>query len=237
MWERDGIRVLQPFDRHSKIDRNRLLNLLRVITANPNHSLPCARHLHGSPCSDPACCEGRSWLTPIDIIHAPHDDQYGMHIDTLLPSIKMYIYPHGAGYNDGPFHFVNGSHAAGKELLQFLHRKSQPPAASFRDCQAPRTQLRDVRITELGYPQVTPIVVPKDALVLADTSGLHRRGRAMPGVRRDSLNINWPPIFSIPRETMLPFAKRPERWWETLGCLETGSFSSSGSSPQASQQR
>ena len=94
MWERDGIRVLQPFDRHSKIDRNRLLNLLRVITANPNHSLPCARHLHGSPCSDPACCEGRSWLTPIDIIHAPHDDQYGMHIDTLLPSIKMYIYPH-----------------------------------------------------------------------------------------------------------------------------------------------
>ena len=213
-WELEGIRVLSPFSAHSWADRNRLLNLLRMITADRDFKLPCGRALvNGTSCGDPACCEGRSWLTRIDITHAPHDDQYSMHVDTLLPSIKMYIYPEGAAYTDGPFHYANGSHVASNELLRLLHEKSQFPARSFTRCPALRTDLRDERITELGYVHITPLVMSADAIVVADTSGLHRRGRAIPGIRRNSLNGRWWPLYSIPREHMLPFANRGERWW------------------------
>ena len=198
-WEREGIRVLSPFDADSEHDRSRLLNLLRMITADPSHHLPCSRlRINGTQCTNPACCEGRSWLTPINIIHAPHDDQYAMHIDTVVPSIKMYIYPAGVSYEDGPFHYANGSHMASDEMLRWLHLKSMPPALSWLRCGAARTQLRDERVTELGFREMTPLVMQKNALVVADTSG---------GVLKSVVVGSARPLLTAPQPSLWPIAR------------------------------
>jgi hypothetical protein len=204
-WDETGMLLLYHFNASKLEQRQRLLNVLRTITASPELKLPC-RHGRKNKCAEPACCDDTSWLISNHIVHDTHEGTYDMHVDCLVPSIKMWIYPNGVGTSEGPFHYVNGSHISTVEKLRWLHAKSQPPAHSFVGCLAPRTELRDDRISELGYQTMTPMapLLPNTVLI-ADTSGVHRRGRAHPGTARTAYSLRFPPIYAIPRTYMLPF--------------------------------
>ncbi len=206
-WDATGMMLLYHFNASELSHRRRLLNLLRTIIAAPALALPCHNRKKGA-CTEPACCDGRSWLVANHIVHDTHEGTYDMHVDCLLPSIKMWLYPNGVSASEGPFHFVNGSHISTVQKLRWLHSKSQPPANSFVGCLAPRTDLRDERVSELGYERMTPMApLPPNTLLIADTSAVHRRGRARPGTARTAYSIRFPPIFAIPRAHMLPFGR------------------------------
>lgn len=207
-WDETGMLLFYHFDASKLAHRQRLLNALRTIVASPELKLPCRLSRKTSVCTEPACCEGQSWLVYNHIVHDSHEGTYDMHIDCLVPSIKTWLYPSGVGVAEGPFHYVNGSHISTVEKLRWLHAKSQPPAHSFIGCLAPRTDLRDDRVAELGYERMTPMApLPPNTLLIADTSGVHRRGRAHPGTARAAYSIRFPPINAIPRAYMLPFAR------------------------------
>ena len=136
-----------------------------------------------------------------------HDPQYEMHMDTWHPTIKMWLFPRGVALADGPLHYVNGSHRATARKLRWLHEMSLPPARSLRACPAPRTHLEARGVEELGFASVRALVLPPKSLVVADTSGLHFRGRAVPGHLRHSMTpagSQWS-SGGLSRDLLMPF--------------------------------
>ena len=117
-------------------------------------------------------------------------------------------YPHCAAALDptssDPRGQTNGSNSATVEKLRGLYEKSRPPYTSYEHCTSPRTGLQEHELHRLGYPPPMPIVVPKRSLVLADTSGIHYRGRAPPGTVREAKIPRWR-LGAVPRELTLPF--------------------------------
>ena len=60
-WDETGMLLLYHFNASKLEQRQRLLNVLRTITASPELKLPC-RHGRKNKCAEPACCDDTSWL-------------------------------------------------------------------------------------------------------------------------------------------------------------------------------
>ena len=75
--ERDGFLTFGPFNGGNETHRRHLLRLLRLASAEPGLSLPCARGCHL-----PHCCDSASWLHAHTLVHREGDDQYETHSDT-----------------------------------------------------------------------------------------------------------------------------------------------------------
>lgn len=207
--EAEGYVVFTSFDRHSGIDRRRLLAALRVAAADSTLRLPCGSAAFpaeaGGGCDVeryPECCDGNSWLKVEEHTHFAHDSQYEMHSDTFQPTFKFWIFEEPVTVGAGPLHYANGSHTNSVAKLAWLHAKSQHPARSMLACPSPRPLLHSAAV--LGYGPLRPFVLPARSLLIVDTSGFHARGRAPPGTRRRALRPRWY-LDSLPRSHTLAF--------------------------------
>ena len=185
---KDGVVVIEGCDINENYNQQKYLNFLSVLEFNPSPS--------------PNIFAER-------VIHKEYDEQYFIHTDIFFTSIKTFIYQHNVKIEDGPFSFVKSSHRNDKPKLKFLYEESkrlsnyklhnvfegwdekvQPMGPSFRlninnsYYSVNDTNKINEKLNELGFENETPIVGDDWTLIVADTSGLHRRFPAKPGVER-----------------------------------------------------
>lgn len=89
---------------------------------------------------------------------------------------------------DGPLHYSRGSHRSTGEAaygkLRWMHESTVPPATDAMREPALRMHGDE---TAFGLEAVAPLLPMGNGtrtLVLADVSGVHHRGRAVPGTER-----------------------------------------------------
>jgi hypothetical protein len=114
------------------------------------------------------------------------DPQKSVHIDTFHPTLKGWFFLDDVGAEQGPFHYVPGSHRLSRRRLKWEYAQSLKARHSPNEHVAAgsfRASPED--LDEMGLPQPVPVTVKANTLVLADTVGFHRRGEAQDdGARR-----------------------------------------------------
>jgi len=141
------------------------------------------------------------------------DSQFYMHVDTYMPSWKVFVFKQVAA-NQGPFHYVYGSHRNTAGKMRWLYDRSShfvdeaemkrkyPPASedtggafadethgfipSLRwDKYNPDGGAQPEGLSRYGLPEPTAVTSTSPmTLVVVDTSGFHYRGWAPVGNRR-----------------------------------------------------
>jgi len=111
-------------------------------------------------------------------VHSKGDPNYMLHTDTFFPTIKVWIFEN-VTIEQGPFEYIPGSNKNTEEKLRWIHNNALGTFTAD-----------DPKIVSIfGKPMaVTAGSVP--LLVVADTSGFHRRGAAKPGVERVSQGLS-----------------------------------------------
>jgi hypothetical protein len=119
---------------------------------------------------------------------APADIQSFFHSDTFHPTVKAWLYLDDVGAGSCPLTYVPGSHVANARRLAWERRVSCAAACS---CD-PLTAEGSLRITEeelarLGYRPAETLSVAANTLLVADTSGFHKRTTSEGQARRISI--------------------------------------------------
>ena len=117
---------------------------------------------------------------------APPDPQENLHADTFHATVKAFYFLTDVAEDEGPFTYVRGSHRLTPARLEWERQRSLEAAAGRLDRLSTRGSLR-IRREELGaidLPEPTPLAVPANTLIVADTHGFHARGpSARPSTR------------------------------------------------------
>lgn len=116
---------------------------------------------------------------------APPDVQSHWHSDTFHPTVKSWLALTDVGPEEAGFSYVPGSHRPTRRHLAWERRVSID-AATAGDRLTAEGSLRidERRLARLGYPPPRKLAVAANTLVIADTSGLHRRGLSTGPARR-----------------------------------------------------
>lgn len=182
--------------------------LNRFIELNSN-SMPEAASFSRLPSLSALtrCIVGRNHqphkTTVYQVIHGVENDnpdvQKELHRDTFFAAMKFWYFPETVLVEDGPFHYVPGSHKLTAQRLtweqdqadQAIATQAQPNVGgSFR--------INESDLSKLGLPKPVAITCPANTLVIANVLGFHRRGHAKSGRSRLSI-YGWqrPHPFSI----------------------------------------
>ena len=106
----------------------------------------------------------------------PPDVQSFYHSDTFHPTVKAWFYLQDVADDEAPLAYVPGSHRATKRRMARERRLSQEAhGAGDRLTAEGSFRFSDAEIGRLGYPPVRRLAVRANTLVVADTSGIHRR--------------------------------------------------------------
>ena len=124
---------------------------------------------------------------PVHVVHAVHDIQTVLHSDSFASTIKVFAFAQPVSMADGPFNYANQSHRHSEGKLRLL--QGLVSSDEFWACQSPRLYSDMQR--QHGY-YATPLEVPANTMIIADTNGFHHRGRAHPGTRRDYSTVFFP---------------------------------------------
>jgi hypothetical protein len=108
---------------------------------------------------------------------APPDVQSHFHTDTFHPTVKSWLFLTDVPGDAAGFTYVPGSHRPTRRHLAWERRLSVT-AARHADRLTGEGSLRieEARLARLGYPPPRKLAVQANTLVIADTSGFHRRG-------------------------------------------------------------
>ncbi len=165
--------------------------------------------------------------------HFAHDPQWYMHVDTVQPTWKVWVFAPHTRLENGPFHFVLGSHRTTEAKLRWLFDTTRTLLSNADMIKEPevspsgpfnfsthgtgsslRFQLFDPQVwtraiaanfSAYGFPRPTPVTTSdKWMLVIADTCGLHYRGYAQPGATREQAKMTWPNHFPIGCDDCMP---------------------------------
>jgi len=109
----------------------------------------------------------------------PPDPQRQLHVDTFQPTMKAWLFLTDADEHNGPFTYVPGSHRLSLARLRWEYHQS----VIGRDLPVLYAARGSLRINEdelasLGLPAPRPLHCRANTLVVADTTGFHRRGEA-----------------------------------------------------------
>jgi hypothetical protein len=104
------------------------------------------------------------------------DPQTILHSDTFQPTAKAWLFLDDVGEEDGPFSYVPGSHRLTPQRLAW-ERAESLSAASSSDRMHSEGSFRATEedLAALGLPAPVRMAVPANTLIVADTSGFHRR--------------------------------------------------------------
>ncbi|WP_158292098.1 phytanoyl-CoA dioxygenase family protein [Paracraurococcus ruber] len=110
---------------------------------------------------------------------APPDVQTAWHSDTFHPTVKSWLFLTEVAEDAAGFTYVPGSHRPTRRHLAWERRASRT-AATAPDAMTRQGSLRveEAVLARLGYPPPRKLAVAPNTLVIADTSGIHRRGIA-----------------------------------------------------------
>ena len=108
---------------------------------------------------------------------APPDVQSHFHSDTFHAAVKSWLFLGDVAGDAAGFTYVPGSHRPNRRHLAWERRVSLT-AASQADRLTGEGSLRiePAMLARLGYPAPRKLAVAANTLVIADTSGFHRRG-------------------------------------------------------------
>ncbi len=152
--------------------RNRYPNLLRLITDDRLIRLMhYAAGYRGQP------------VVAVQCVHSAGQDGNGRvdpqtewHSDTFHSTAKAWMFLHPVDAEDGPFSYWAGSHRMTARRRQWEQDASVVAAAHPNRLHA-RGSLRasEADLQAMGYGEPMVATVPGNTLIIADTSGFHRR--------------------------------------------------------------
>jgi hypothetical protein len=116
------------------------------------------------------------------------DPQTVLHSDTFHPTAKAWLFLDDVREGDGPFAYVPGSHRLTPQRLEW-EREQSLSAASSSDRMHSEGSFRatDEDLASMGLPPPVRMSVPANTLIVADTSGFHRRTPSPHRTRRVEL--------------------------------------------------
>jgi len=104
------------------------------------------------------------------------DPQTDWHVDTFHSTAKAWLFLHAVGADDGPLGYVPASHRCSARRLAW-EREQSMGAANHPDRLHAKGSFRasEAVLQELGYGAPIRAVTTGNTLIVADTSGFHRR--------------------------------------------------------------
>jgi Phytanoyl-CoA dioxygenase (PhyH) len=122
------------------------------------------------------------------IQNAPPDVQSFYHVDTFHPTVKAWYFLEGVGEDAAPFTYVPGSHKANRRRSAW-ERKMSVGAQTSPDILTREGSLRisDADLSRLNYRKPVKLAVMANTLIIADTSGFHKRAISAGQARRISI--------------------------------------------------
>ncbi len=107
------------------------------------------------------------------------DVQRNLHADTFHPTVKYWLYISDVNLDLSPLNYVEGSNRLTFKRLVWEYKKSLI-AKEARDGGTEQGSFRisDEELVGLDLPPPKSLIVPKNTLIIANTFGFHRRGRA-----------------------------------------------------------
>jgi len=104
------------------------------------------------------------------------DPQTVLHSDTFHPTAKAWLFLDDVGADDGPFAYVPGSHRLTPQRLAWEYRQSLSARYSSDQMHSEGSfRAMEADLREMGLPPPVRMAVPANTLIVADTSGFHRR--------------------------------------------------------------
>lgn len=104
------------------------------------------------------------------------DPQTFWHSDTFHCVGKAWFFLHAVGEHDGPFAYVPGSHLPSPARAAWEREQSLAAAAHADRLHAKGSfRVSEAELSAMGYPDPQRACVAPNTLVVADTSGFHRR--------------------------------------------------------------
>lgn len=132
---------------------------------------------------------------------AEPDIQSDFHIDTFHPTVKSWLFLEDVAEGEAGFTYVPGSHRPTRRHLAWERRVSISAATSpDRSTREGSLRIEPDEIARLGYGPPVKFAAKANTLIVADTSGFHRRGVTDKQTRRIA-------IWSYARST--PFKPWP----------------------------
>jgi hypothetical protein len=144
-----------------------------------------------------------------------HDPQTDWHMDTFHSTAKAWLFLHDVGLNDGPFAYIPGSHRLTPQRLAWEQRQSIMAAAHPNRLHAKGSfRISGHDLTEMGCEAPYLGTVKGNTLVVADTSGFHRRtASAQRTVRVEvHLSLRRNPFFAGLYPSLLGLPVIRSRW-------------------------
>jgi hypothetical protein len=119
---------------------------------------------------------------------AEPDIQSFFHADTFHPTLKSWFFLQDVEEDAAPFAYVPGSHYANRRRLAWERRVSRTARdAADRLTAEGSLRISEAEIRRLGYGPAQKLPVAANTLVVADTSGIHRRSTTDRGAVRVSI--------------------------------------------------
>lgn len=114
-----------------------------------------------------------------NVVDAAADPQRTLHSDTFHATMKAWLFLDDVSGRNGPFTYVPGSHRLTWKRLKWEYQNSIQGSA-LPNSYAARGSLRidEQTLPELDLPAPKAFNVPANTLVIANTNGFHRRGKA-----------------------------------------------------------
>ena len=108
---------------------------------------------------------------------AEPDIQSDFHTDTFHPTVKSWLFLEDVAEGEAGFTYVPGSHRPNRRHLAWERRVSIGAATSTdRSTREGSLRIEPHEIARLGYAEPQKFAARANTLIVADTSGFHRRG-------------------------------------------------------------
>lgn len=105
-----------------------------------------------------------------------HDPQTEWHVDTFHSTAKAWLFLHEVKADEGPFAYIPGSHKPSSQRLAWEKHQSIHAAEHSNPLHAQGSfRASPEELRTLGYGEPMLGTVQENTLVVADTSGFHRR--------------------------------------------------------------
>lgn len=120
-----------------------------------------------------------------------NDPQKHFHSDTFHPTMKAWLFLEDVTTDKGPFQYVEGSNRLTLKRLLWEYRQSiQGRDLSERYAARGSLRIAENELASLNLFHIQTFDVPANTLVIADTSGFHRRGEAATDSTRLSVHFS-----------------------------------------------
>ena len=175
---------LCPALRRARVDK-RLLNLVRYVASHAGQPLVTLQTVLAKANGNP-------------------DPQSELHSDTFHATAKAWLFLTDVEEDDGPFCYVAGSHKMTPQRYKW-EKAISTELDSVENKYSRRGSLRlsQDRLSELGYPQPTKMIVKANTLIVADTHGFHARCASLKNTTRIEIYL------SLRRNPYLPYVAKP----------------------------